>query len=347
MTGRNQLLKALERRVRAGQALPTQVNLELTHDCNLTCRHCYLEHREAEDELSASEWFQVLDQAAAAGAYFIAFTGGEILCRPDLFEIVEHARKIGLFYHFQTNGTMIDARTADRFRDLNPTKVEMSVYGGSAKTHDLVTGVDGSFARTVRAMELLRSRDIRVQIKTTVLSVNWREVPRIRELALDAGAGFQPDPMVMPGVFGSSRPSSFRMSDADFLHYLEMEGWHRAPTGELAEAFGKSIDPSRRLTCSAARSRMAISPVGEVYPCVLWRVFCGNIRQDGLEEIWNGSSMSKIRNVDIGDLPECRICDISHICIRCSALAFMETGNDLSRAPESCRLSRLLNELKS
>lgn len=342
----NFLLDSLRRRP-GGSVTPTQVNIEITHDCNLRCRQCYLEHQDDGNELTRAEWCDVINQVAEMGCYFIAFTGGEILCRSDFFDIVRYARSRGVFYHFQTNGTLIDEAVADIFQELNPTKVEVSIYGATAESHDRITGVAGSFEKTVRAIRLLRQREIRAVVKTTVLSLNWREVPAIREMTLKLGAGFQPDPVVMPGVFGSGKPSTFRMSDEEFRQYMIMEGWNEEPDDEVSRAIRDLDSPERRVICSAAVSRCAISPEGEIFPCVLWRTSCGNIRKETLAEIWQGPEMQRCRKMELGLLHDCGDCDIISTCVRCAALAFLEEGDELSKAPESCRMSRLLQEVKA
>lgn len=342
----NFILDALRRRSR-GQKTPNQVNLELTHECNLRCRHCYLEHRQSGSELMLAEWCDVIDQVVDSGCYFIAFTGGEVLCRDDFTDIVRHAQRRGIFYHFQTNGTMVDEAMADVFRGLNPTKVEVSIYGATAATHDRITGVAGSFDKSIAAIRDLRSREIRTVIKTTVLSLNWREVPQINELAQGIGAGFQPDPVVMPGVFGSGKPVDYRMSDEEFRSYMVMQGWHREADDEVSKAIRELDSPESRVICSAGDSRYAISPWGEVYPCVLWRRVCGNVRSERLVDIWSGPGMQKCRNMELELLHKCNTCDIISTCVRCAALAYLETGDELSGAPESCRMSRLLKEVKT
>lgn len=339
------LLESLRRRP-GGQPRPTQINVELTHDCNLRCRHCYLEHEHGRDELTLEQWQDVFDQIVAMDCYFVAMTGGEILCRDDFHEIVSYARDKGIFYHFQTNGTLVDEAEADRFRELNPTKVEISIYGADAAAHDRVTGVPGSFAAARSAIELLRRREMRVVVKSTVTRLNWKEVPAIRDMALALGAGFQADPVVMPGVHGSDKPVSYRMNDDELSQYMIREGWHLEPDDEVSQAIRELDTPERRMICSAAVSRCAISPEGDVYPCVLWRRKCGNVLEEKLADIWHGEAMQQCRRMELELLHHCKDCEMISTCVRCAALAYMEEGDELSRAPESCRMSKLLRGVK-
>src|SRR5207344_1613779 len=77
------------RAVRLG--IPLGVQLDLTYRCNERCVHCYLDHDD-HGELTSAEITSLLDQLAGAGVFFLTISGGEIFLRPDLFDILAHAR---------------------------------------------------------------------------------------------------------------------------------------------------------------------------------------------------------------------------------------------------------------
>ncbi|MBS0458443.1 MAG: radical SAM protein, partial [Proteobacteria bacterium] len=88
--------------------IPLGVQLDLTYRCNERCIHCYLDH-DAHGEMTTAEILGLLDQLAAAGTFFLNISGGEIFMRPDLFEIVEYARKLQFSVKLKTNAVMIRA----------------------------------------------------------------------------------------------------------------------------------------------------------------------------------------------------------------------------------------------
>ena len=73
--------------------IPLGVQLDLTYRCNERCVHCYLDHDD-HGELTFAEITDLLDQLAQAGVFFLTISGGEIFLRPDLFDILGHARKL-------------------------------------------------------------------------------------------------------------------------------------------------------------------------------------------------------------------------------------------------------------
>ena len=120
-------LKAEARRV------PLNVHLELTYRCNEQCVHCYcvVEHgkeREARaHELTFDEVAQVLDDLAELGGFYLTLSGGEVLVRPDFFDIAEHARRRGFVLRIFTNGIALTDAKARRIAAGHPQAGERSI----------------------------------------------------------------------------------------------------------------------------------------------------------------------------------------------------------------------------
>lgn len=347
MAEKKSLVDIMVQRQQDGDLIPLTATFELTQACNLRCHHCYLENCQAsDDELSTGQWLTCIDQAVDMGAFFVAFTGGEILLRPDFLEIAQYALKQGVFFSLQTNGTRIDINMADAIKELKPTKVETSLYGASARIHDGITGVPGSFEKTIKAIELLRQRKIKVGIKTTVMAENRDQVQPIRKIAEYLDAWLVTDPFVMPGIFGSDEITTHRMDDDEYRGYMVSQGWGRVSGKEVEDLVRDNNRPDRRVLCTAAKKKFTVSARGDVIPCVIWRHNCGNVKEQSLESIWSGEAMSKLRQLEFKDLKQCISCETYESCIRCAGLAQLETGDYHGCPSESRRMSRLLKGIR-
>ncbi len=162
---------SLRRRV-AGRRVPLGGTIELTRRCNNRCAHCYnnlpADDRAAQEELGEGAWKRILDEAAEAGCLYLLFTGGEPLLRPDFGAIYEHARRRGFFVTLFTNGTHLTEETADLLAAMPPLAVEVTLYGATRTTWERVTGVPGSYERSLAGIERLRRRGVRLRLKTTL-----------------------------------------------------------------------------------------------------------------------------------------------------------------------------------
>jgi radical SAM protein with 4Fe4S-binding SPASM domain len=324
--------------------IPTDVLLEITDRCNLRCLHCYLgpSSNQPHDELSISELADILEQLSEIGSFAITFSGGELFCRPDIFEIMNLARERGFFFGLKTNGTLITETVADRLKELGITGVHVSLYGATPATHEYVTGIAGSFARTIHAVKLLRERKIRVSIKTTMMKFNVAEHKKVEEIARQMGASYSPDPLVFPKVGHPGSAADIRMDD-DQLRTLIMErNWVPDDTDLMMSNL------ECHLICSAARTRCTISPQGKVFPCAAWRLPLGDLRQQTFRDIWYGETACRIRAITVSDLPTCANCELVKYCARCPGMVHMEKENGGFSGPssENCRLARAIKGVK-
>src|SRR2546425_9713977 len=149
--------------------------IELTYGCNLRCVHCYNPTHQAKDELGTAQIKALIDQLIEAGGLDLAFTGGEIFTRRDLFEILAYAAAKGCLITLLTTATLITPRRADRIQALHPHCVEISIYGVTQATYERVTRIPGSFTRFMTGVRLLRERAVPLLIKMPVMTLNRSE----------------------------------------------------------------------------------------------------------------------------------------------------------------------------
>ena len=91
----------------------------ITSQCNLKCRHCYIEATEAakDNEMTTADGMAFIDDLAEMKVPVLMFSGGEPLVRPDLFELAAYAVEKGLRIVLSTNGTLIDDFTAQLIKE--------------------------------------------------------------------------------------------------------------------------------------------------------------------------------------------------------------------------------------
>ena len=181
--------------------IPLSVQLDLTYRCNERCVHCYLDH-EDHGEMTTAEIMGLLDQLAAAGVFFLNVSGGEIFMRPDLFTIIEHARKLQFSVKLKTNGVMIREKKAQRIAELGIEAVQISLYSHDAATHDEITKLPGSFKRTIEGAQFLRDAGVKVIFANVLMSQNADHYKQVQALAHDMGIRYEVDATITPMMDG-------------------------------------------------------------------------------------------------------------------------------------------------
>jgi radical SAM protein with 4Fe4S-binding SPASM domain len=331
---------------RAGALLPGEVLLEVTNRCNLECFHCIFEpfkHRTRFDELSLSEWAGIMEQLYEIGVWYVTFSGGEPLCRTDIFQIMDQAAEQGLFFGLKTNGTLITEPVADRLKEMELTGVDISLYGATPKTHEYVTGVEGSYAKTIGAVRLLKERKIKVRINSSLMKCNVAEHKEMANLARQLGVFYNPDPIIFPKVGQPGSADHIRMDDEQLRTLICERNWIPSDD-DIATDDLKSL--RRHLICGAARHRCTISSQGEVFPCALWRVLLGDLRRQSFRDVWYGEAAAEIRAIEVHDIKVCANCELVGYCARCPGLVRMENGGISGPSSENCRLARAIKGVR-
>src|SRR6202043_3427299 len=151
--------------------IPLSVQLDLTYRCNERCVHCYLDHID-HGEMTTGEIKELLGQMADAGVFYLTISGGEILMRRDLFEILEYARLRTFCIKLKTNGILIRKKEADRIKALGVESVQVSIYSHIPEVHDAITKLPGSLEQSIEAMRRLRAHGIQVTIANVLMVQN-------------------------------------------------------------------------------------------------------------------------------------------------------------------------------
>lgn len=150
---------------------PFLVIWETTQACALACRHCRASARPWRDplELTTAEGKDLIEQVAGMGTPLLVLSGGDPVNRPDLFELVRHAKSCGL------RTATIPAATAElteelvrKLKDAALDQMALSLDFPAAALHDAFRGVPGAFAKTLQAAEWARAAQLPLQINTTV-----------------------------------------------------------------------------------------------------------------------------------------------------------------------------------
>ncbi len=339
---------------------------ETTIKCNLSCAHCRrLETSEAlGKDLSTTQAKDLIEQLAELGKDqpfmpVLVFSGGEPLCREDLFELLRKAKSTGLTTALATNGTLIDAAIAKQIHKSGLARVAVSLDGATAEVHNLLRRSKGSFEKALDGTKHLRSRQVPFQINITLTKHNAHQLHDIYELAKSLGAvavhifmlvpvgcgqALAETDMLSPQEYENMLIEIFRLeTQADLQikvtcgpHYervIRQQGLNKnriAPGGNVPGRHpgGK---PSRG--CLAGLGILFVSHKGDVFPCGYLPVNCGNILEKKLKSIWqNSEDLARLRDANLLE-GKCGLCGYREVCGGCRARAYAKTGNYMAEEP--------------
>lgn len=170
--------------VRKRFAAEDYVEITVHFRCNLACKHCMIEgtmdwlRPEPEEHVR-----RILDDNRTHRRWRgLTLTGAEVTLRADLPDLARAARQSG-FEHvrIQTHGMKL--ADADYCRLLVEAGIDeyfVSVTAADAQTHDAITGMDGSFDRTMRGLENLDGMPgVSVLTNTVITSRSYTALPAV------------------------------------------------------------------------------------------------------------------------------------------------------------------------
>ncbi|MEM0058200.1 MAG: radical SAM protein [Candidatus Bathyarchaeia archaeon] len=346
---------------------PFLIVWDFTYRCNLKCKHCYSNAGEpTREELGTRDALRVVDQLADFGVVSLAFSGGEPLMRKDFFDVAKHAVDSGLYVSLATNGTLLNKQTVQRLKEIGIHYVEVSIDGSNAKFHDDFRGVSGAFNMAITGLKNCIKQGLCTSIAVTATKRNFKDIPKILELAEKIGAkrfalfNFVPTGR---GVEMASQDLSSEEREEVMLFLLDrlLSGSKvtiltttpqlaRVAVAHQVNASGEVFLPMAHMQtskvnkkavaladfiggCGAGRLYCSISPEGDVHPCVFLPVKVGSLKTSTFQDLWlNSEVFEALRNRE-NLKGSCGECQFKYVCGGCRARAYAYTHDIMASDP--------------
>ena len=296
--------------------IPINLMIELLTNCNERCKHCYISNYNYKG-LSTDELKDIILQFRKLGGLNLSFTGGEVFLRDDLFELIEYARNLYLRVFLLTNGSLITDEIARRLKKLNITELSISLYSMDEDVHDEVTGVKGSFRKTMQGINFAIKYNISVIIKTPLMLINKYSYRDVKKFCDENDFEFISSALIFSKNDGCKEPKKLNIY-GDELKKVLSDIKQYEPIGQL-----NNFDEA----CGSLKYTLAIDSLGNIYPCNSFYYKLGNIRENTLIDVWKSEKLKKIQNIMKEDLKKCKECKLESLCNRCPGLAYLEDGD--------------------
>lgn len=283
----------------------------VTTRCNLRCRMCGVCDYSATDnipELSTDEWLRVVDSGVKLGMMLFSIGGGEPMLRPDLYQIIRHARNQGVSVHLCTNGLLLNSENVAKLRESKVNTVSVSLESPVAEVHEMLRG-KGTYHPTVEGIRRLRAEapDIRVGINIVVTALSFRTMADAVPFAEGLGVHqIKFAPVHMNLLHKRKPPEEFRdlVFGPEELDALDVEvkrlrqALRRSRLQTNSTSFLNGITSlyrnRLRFRCYAGYAICALDPSGRVLPCCDMESAL-SVREQPLEEIWRSDEYNALR----------------------------------------------------
>ena len=337
----------------------------LIRRCNLTCKHCYATSTDKDfpGELSTEKVFDVMEDLKSFGTRVLILSGGEPLMRPDIYEISYRAKALGFYVGLSTNGTLIDADSIEKIKQLDYDYVGISI-DGTRSTHDRFRQKIGAYDEALRGLRLCRDANIKIGLRFTLTQDNADDLPQLLQLMDEERV----DKFYLSHLNYAGRGNKNRGSD---LHYqmtrkamdlLFETCWADVKAGRKREFVTGNNDADGVYLLSWARQHIPqhvekltlmltrwggnssginianIDNLGNVHPDTMWWDYSlGSVKERDFSEIWMDCSDPLMAGLKQKKRPlegRCAVCNSLQICGGNSRTrAWQLTGNPWAEDP--------------
>ena len=324
---------------------PFDLDFAVTYRCNLRCIQCnvwrqYLEHPERmKDELSREEIKRIF--TSYRDFKVVGITGGEPYMREDLKEImkiiIEKQRKLKYLF-ITTNGTLTDRiiktlreildEMLDAYGDLR--LVQLISIDGPEEIHDYIRGVKGTYKKAIKTINLLHGfideyDNFSIGTVTVCSPFNidkfdvvLREITRLRDK-------YDLEPSFCVWFSGQLYKNIGEVGDVDVINFRNKLVDYIPRIKDVVEVGGSPIargrgifydllkewlkNPTKQVVpCGAAKVRYFLDAYGDVYPCTIYNMVIGNLREYGysFEKLIDSEDRRRVRRLVVEE--RCPIC---------------------------------------
>lgn len=321
---------------------------ELTRACALACQHCRAEalHARLPDELDTAEVFTVLASLASARpAPVVVLTGGDPLERPDFWDILDHAKGLGLHVDVAPSATpRLDRDVIFRLAGHGVGALSLSLDGSTPERHDAIRGISGCYDMTMTAARHIADAGIPLQVNTLVTADTLGDLPAICDRAAEMQARRWSLFFLVTTGRGALLPQITAAQAEDLLEWLAERNAEtpfviattEAPHYRRVLLRRRGIEGDGPVPGAGMRDGngiLFISYRGDVMPSGFLPLSAGNVRERDVLDLYRSAPLFVgLRDTDAFG-GRCGICEFRRVCGGSRGRAYANGGDVLAEDP--------------
>ncbi|MEM2974490.1 MAG: radical SAM protein [Candidatus Micrarchaeia archaeon] len=288
--------------------------IEIGGSCHLRCKYCFAESGgidRCKENLAIGQILGFLNEFAEMGGERIGIVGAGEPFHPenieDLFEILEWGKINNIKITVFTSGDLITEKILDRLDNYKNIVLLIKFNSQIAEIQDELVNSKKYTERRTAAMNRLISRGYndgkRLGIVTSIMEVNQNEMATLLRFARRNNLIFDADTIIPRGRGGSCGLSLSPEKTMEIVTQLQ-----KIDAEEFGNVWEITSNYIASPPCTRFNQHMYISKAGLVHPCVASiAVVLGNIKEQKLQELWDGELMRIIR--DHKYIGKCTTCE--------------------------------------
>ncbi|WP_417908918.1 radical SAM protein [Candidatus Electronema sp. PJ] len=265
--------KISEVRARTVDFKPGERNvfLHLLTQCNLSCRHCYINSAQHGTNIlskeTALDWLQLFARPDRASN--LVLLGGEPTLHPDLAAIIRAAKALRYAVTVDSNGFLFH----DILERVQPEELDFlsfSLDGPDAAVNDLIRG-EGVFAVCTENLRKAIALGFRTSLICTISALNIEHLHRMPDLLAELGVRrFFIQVIGLRGKSAAACADNLQVDPERWLEAVPAAARQAARLGIHVTYPKVFLEPGEAFSCAGvAAENYFVFPNGRVYRCPL------------------------------------------------------------------------------
>jgi radical SAM protein with 4Fe4S-binding SPASM domain len=315
------------------------LRLNTASGCNLACTYCHGVNKTESD----GSWLMSLETAIKSIRLYtnillandqksmtIRYFGGEPLLnwavvRDSMKYATDVAREdqLSLTVLLNTNATLLSPELINELATYKQILTVIVSLDGPITVHDSARvhwGGYGSFEQTCKGLDLLQEAGIPLDISVTLGAHNQDHLSELIDLLITRdiyNAGIDPIRI----VFEQSDPMILADALIRAIEYGQERGFH--VSGMWDDVCERLEYGTTGTYCGGSGSELSVLPTGEIFPCQSQPIRLGTLKDLEAGELFTTDEYRHVAMRIVGNLPNCRGCEIEGMCVGgCAADAY-------------------------
>ncbi|MBC8500909.1 MAG: radical SAM protein [Nanoarchaeota archaeon] len=273
---------------------PIHLDIELNSNCNLKCVMCFQSFAPPKMEYMDEKLYKkLIDEGAANGLRSIKLQyRGEPLLHLKLAESVAYAKSKGVVeVMFNTNGTLLTEKMANKLIDAKLDKIIFSIEGTTPEVYESIR-IGGKFNKVLENIKRLQKMKKERGIDYPITRVQMVKLPRFSKKDIQDYIDFW----------------------GEIVDHVGMDEYNDWET-EMTTGFGKKALICKEFCCSSPWQRLFILADGRITLCCgdhSQRLVLGDAHKVTIKEIWHNKTLQNIRKLhkkgESHKIPICNDC---------------------------------------
>ncbi len=283
--------------------VPYSILLEPTSKCNLKCPMCartiYPEIISMRNNMDMpfSSFKKLMDEVGDKVMFLFLWNFGELLINPDIFRMIEYAKKKKIFTLMSTNAYLLDGERARKLIASGLDYLIISFDGASKESYEQYrknsdfSRVTGNIEDFVKIKKAEGKALPFINLQFILMKHNAGEVGEIRKLAANLGAD--------------------RLSFKKTIIYDEKLKDSLLPEDSKYKFDFYNKSGSEKISCERPWVHMVVNCEGAVLPCcddIKYAHYMGNALESGAGGIINNEKYTAFRKQVVDDIRKIDIC---------------------------------------